>query len=93
MALIAAHLNAEVILECDIVERLVYNLPLSPTSIRPSLTSPMVSVDAIKHHERRRRSSFERNKNLMPKAMPPPGNETGLQSLLNILRGETNVHM
>ena len=91
MALIAAHLNAEVILVCDIVERWVYNLPLPPTSIRPSLTSPMVSVDA-KHHERRR-SSFERNKNLMPKGMPAPGKETGLQSLLNILQGETNVHM
>ena len=41
MALIAAHLNAEVILECDIVERLVYNLPFPTPPYPPSLLLPV----------------------------------------------------
>ena len=56
MALIAAHLNAEVILVVT-VQREVYNLPLppppphlhTPPPISPSLKSRMVSVD-VKHH-------------------------------------------
>ena len=54
MALIAAHLNAEVILVVT-VYRQVYNLPLIPPPYPipppppPSLISLMVSVD-VKHH-------------------------------------------
>ena len=51
MALIAAHLNAKVILVVT-VYRQVYNLSLSPhlrTPFSPSLISLMVSVD-VKHH-------------------------------------------
>ena len=55
MALITARLNAGVILGVT-VWRYVYNLPLPPTSIRPSLISLTGTVD-VKHHERRRRES------------------------------------
>ena len=53
MALIAAHLNAEVILVVTVYRR-VYNLPLPPppyplSPFSPSLISLMVSVD-VKHH-------------------------------------------
>ena len=50
MALIAAHLNARIILVVT-VERYVYNLLLPPTPypLPPSLISLMVSVD-VKHH-------------------------------------------
>ena len=44
MALIAAHLNAEVILVVT-VQRYVYNLPLPPPPPSPSLISLMISVD------------------------------------------------
>ena len=52
MTLTAAHLNAGVILVVT-VSRWVYNLPLPPTSVHPSLISLTVSVD-VKHHGRGR---------------------------------------
>ena len=54
MSLIAAHLNAKVILVVTAVAIGIYILPSSPTSIPPSPFSPslislMVSMD-VKHH-------------------------------------------
>ena len=48
MALIAAHLNVDVILVVT-VKRYVYNLPLPPPPYPPSLIILMFSVDC-KHH-------------------------------------------